>query len=91
MHERRALYPLTTSKLYTPSLVPMLGAELKKAREAAGLTQEKLGFKAGVHRTYVSMLEREQASPTVDTLIRICKALKVRAWELIRRAEEGKR
>lgn len=69
----------------------MLGAELKKAREAAGLTQEKLGFKAGVHRTYVSMLEREQASPTVETLIRICKALKVRAWELLRRVEDGKR
>jgi transcriptional regulator with XRE-family HTH domain len=69
----------------------MLGAELKKARVAAGLTQEALAFKAGVHRTYVSMLERDQATPTVDTLIRICKALKVRAWELVRRVEEAKR
>ena len=47
----------------------MLGAELKKAREAAGLSQERLAFKAGVHRTYISMLERGKASPTLDTLL----------------------
>lgn len=69
----------------------MLGAELRKAREAAGLSQEKLGFKANVHRTYVSMLEREKASPTVDTLIRICKVLRVRASDLIRKLEDAKR
>ncbi len=69
----------------------MLGAELRKARQAAGLTQEKLAFKAEVHRTYISMLERGQGSPTVDTLVRICKALKIRAWEVMRRVGEGKR
>lgn len=69
----------------------MLGAELRKAREAAGLSQEKLGFKAGVHRTYVSMLERDRSSPTVDTLLNICKVLRVRASDLIRKLEDGKR
>jgi transcriptional regulator with XRE-family HTH domain len=69
----------------------MLGAELRKAREAAGLSQEKLGFKAGVHRTYVSMLERERCSPTVDTLLTICKVLRVRASDLIRRLEDGRK
>jgi len=65
----------------------MLGAELKKARKAAGLTQEELAFKAEIHRTYVSMLERDKGSPTVDTLLRICAVLKVKASTLIRRVE----
>ena len=65
----------------------MLGTELRKAREAAGLSQEKLGFKADVHRTYVSMLERGKASPTVDTLFRLCRAMRIRASDFIRRIE----
>lgn len=69
----------------------MLGAELRKAREAAGLSQEKLAFKAGIHRTYISMLEREKASPTLDTLLRICKVLRIRASDIVRRLEDAKR
>jgi transcriptional regulator with XRE-family HTH domain len=65
----------------------MLGDELRKAREAAGLTQERLAFKAGVHRTYVSLLERNRKSPTLDVLSRLCKALGVRASTIIARVE----
>lgn len=69
----------------------MLGAELRKAREAAGLSQEKLAFKAGVHRTYISMLERGKASPTLDTFLRVCKVLRVRASDIVRKLEDAKR
>ena len=67
----------------------MLGTELRKAREAAGLSQERLGFKADVHRTYVSMLERGKASPTVETLFRLCRAMRIRASDFIRRIEKA--
>lgn len=67
----------------------MLGAELRKAREEAGLSQERLGFKADVHRTYVSMLERGKASPTVETLFRLCKAMRIRASDFICRVERA--
>lgn len=67
----------------------MLGAEIKRARLKAGLTQEELAFKAGVHRTYVSMLERDKGSPTLETLIALCRAMGVRASELVRRVEGG--
>ena len=66
----------------------MLGAELKKARKAAGLTQEELAFKAEIHRTYVSMLERGKGSPTVETLFRICDVLGIRASTLLKRIEK---
>jgi transcriptional regulator with XRE-family HTH domain len=55
----------------------MLGEILRKAREEAALTQEELAFQAGVDRTYVSQLENDKKSPTVQMLFRICAALKV--------------
>ena len=66
----------------------MLGDELRKARQTAGLTQEQLAFEANVHRTYISQLERNKKSPTVMMLFRLCKALGVRASHVIRRVEK---
>lgn len=66
----------------------MLGDQLKKAREKAGLTQEQLSFESGIGRAYISQLEHDHKSPTVETLIRICKACGVRASELLAATEE---
>lgn len=65
----------------------MLGRELRKARSAAGLTQEKLSAKAGISREYISMLEGDRKSPTVEMLFRICRALGCRPSHIIRRVE----
>lgn len=67
----------------------MLGDELRRVRENAGLTQEELAYKAGLHRTYISMLERNRKSPTLEVLFRIASALDVSAAELIARVEAG--
>jgi len=69
----------------------MIGQELRKAREAAGLTQEGLAFEARLHRTYISILERDLKSPTLEVLARICRVLGIRVSELIRRAESQKK
>lgn len=68
----------------------MLGEELRKARGKAGLTQEKLAFEAGVDRTYISQLEHNKKSPTLDVLMRICGALSVKTSVLIARVERAK-
>ena len=68
----------------------MLGNELKKARESANLTQEKLAFDAGVDRTYISQLEHDKKSPTVDVLLRICDAIGVKASEVIANVEKSR-
>ena len=65
----------------------MLGQELKRAREDAGLTQEALADGAGVHRTYVSLLERNRKSPTVAMLFRLCTVLSVKPSTLLSRVE----
>lgn len=68
----------------------MFGDELRKAREAAGLTQETLAFEAELDRTYISRLEHNKKSPTLDTLFRICDALGIAASTLIARVERSR-
>lgn len=68
----------------------MLGDELRKAREVADLSQEKLAFEADLDRTYISHLENNKKSPTVDVLFRLAAALGVPASELLARVERSK-
>jgi transcriptional regulator with XRE-family HTH domain len=69
----------------------MLGDELRKARGQADLTQEQLSFAAGVDRSYLSQLENDKKSPTVDLLFRICDALGVAPSDLLARVEKSRR
>ena len=69
----------------------MLGEELRKARLAAGLTQEELSFRANTHRVYISELERNKKSPTMDALFRICDALGISASTIIARVERAQK
>jgi len=69
----------------------MIGEELQAARKKAGMSQEELAERAGIHRTYVSLLERNRKSPTLDLLFRVCKALGVRASVLIARVERRRK
>lgn len=86
----RVDYSLRTSHSATPTLPIMLGRVIREAREAARLTQEQLADAAGLHRTYISMLERDQRSPTVDVLVRVAVAMGVRASALVARYEAAK-
>jgi len=66
----------------------MLGNELRNARLKAGLTQEEVAFRAGVDRSYLSELERNLKSPTVEMLFRLCRTLGVRASVILGRVEQ---
>lgn len=57
----------------------IVGCLLKKARQERNLTQEELGRKIGVQRAQISKLEAGKNSATIDTIIRVCKALKANA------------
>jgi transcriptional regulator with XRE-family HTH domain len=63
----------------------VVARNLRLLRQAAGLTQEQLADLAGLDRNYVGKLEREENSPTVDTLESIALALQVDVERLIRR------
>jgi transcriptional regulator with XRE-family HTH domain len=48
---------------------------LRRLRVQKGLSQEEMGEEAGLHRTYISQLERGLKSPSLRTLERVSNAL----------------
>lgn len=69
------------------SIAPALGRVIRAHRLAAGLSQEGLAERAGLHWTYVSQVERGRRNLSVDALRRIGAALGVPGWQLLREAE----
>jgi transcriptional regulator with XRE-family HTH domain len=56
---------------------------LKKLRAERGMTQEALAEKAGISRSYIARLELGQQDPTLGTLEKLAKALKVPVAKLL--------
>jgi len=52
-------------------------------RLAKGISQEKLGSLAGVHRTYIGMLERAEKNITLANMEKIAKALGIKLKDLV--------
>jgi transcriptional regulator with XRE-family HTH domain len=63
----------------------ILGANLKRLRTAKGWSQEQYAFEAGIHRTYVSDIERGARNPTILILEKLAEPLGVEPAELIRK------
>lgn len=64
-----------------------LGDAVRRLRERAGFSQEQLAEHSGLHRTYVSQLERGHRNATVGTLVKLAAALSVTVAGLM--AEAG--
>ena len=60
-----------------------LGLNLRKLREEQGYSQESFADHCGLHRTYISGIERGVRNPTVIILDKIAKGLKVPAGQLL--------
>lgn len=60
------------------------GKKVRGERIKLGLSQEELAFRAGVHRTYIGMIERAEKNITLENIERIAKALKVSIDSLLR-------
>ncbi len=69
------------------SLEKAFGNVLRRLRQERGLSQESLGFESGYHRTYISILERGQKSPSLQTIFNLAEALKIEPAELIKLVE----
>lgn len=60
------------------------GEKVKEERLKLGLSQEALAEKAGVHRTYIGMIERAEKNITLENIEKIAKALGMKIEELFK-------
>ncbi len=60
------------------------GKKVREERQKRGLSQERLAVKAGVHRTYIGMIERAEKNITLENIDKIAKALGMPIEDLFR-------
>jgi len=65
------------------------GIRVRRRREALGLSQEELAFQAGLHRTYISLIERGLRGVTIETIAKLAKALQTTSSQMLEHIEQG--
>lgn len=71
----------------TPPKLPgkmQFGLVLKRRRESLRLSQEALAEMAGLHRTYISQVERGVRNLSIDSMERLAEAIGMEVWEMLR-------
>jgi transcriptional regulator with XRE-family HTH domain len=61
----------------------LLGKKIREEREKMGVSQERLGKLAKVHRTYVGMVERGEKNITIANMHKFAQALGLQVRDLI--------
>ena len=67
------------------------GRAIRKRREATDISQEALADRAGLHRTYISLLERGLRNPSLTVIAKLAKALGTTMTSLVSELESPKR
>jgi len=63
----------------------IFGEHLRDLRASAGLSQEALAEKAGLHRNYIGHIERGEKTASLDVLVRLAAAFELSLPELLER------
>jgi transcriptional regulator with XRE-family HTH domain len=61
----------------------IVARNLRILRKQKGLSQEELADSAGINRNYVGQIEREEKSPTIDVIEKLCDPLEVNPATLL--------
>jgi CheY-like chemotaxis protein len=70
-------------------LKTLLGNAIKKERAALGISQEELAARAGLHRTYVSDVERGARNPSLQSVVKLAAALELSLTMLFERTGDN--
>lgn len=65
-------------------IIEILGINIKKYRLNLNLSQEELAFRSGLHRTYLSDVERGNRNLSINSLGKIATALNLDTYELLK-------
>ena len=76
------------SEIQYTELRTALARQIRSVRIRRGMSQEELAFRAGLHRTYISLVEGAKKSLTVDSLARIASALDIKPSKLLASSEK---
>lgn len=71
------------------NLDKVFGDAVRKRRKQLKISQEELGFRSGLHRTYISQIERGLKSPSLNVISVLAKALETQAFVLVQMAEQN--
>lgn len=63
------------------------GTAMRRRRAELGLSQEELGNRCGLHRTYISGIERGERNPSLTNVLAVAEGLELSASALLARAE----
>jgi len=63
-------------------VLKIFGQNVRKERIRKGLSQEELAAKAGLHRTYIGMIERSEKNITLVNVQKISRALNLKIKDL---------
>jgi len=66
-------------------LISKFGKNLKKIRLNKKLSQEELAEKAGLHRTYIGMVERGEKNITLSSMEKITRSLNISLSQLLKK------
>ncbi len=83
MRKKKKMTRMRVRCLGIRPLVKKLGQGIREQRIARKLTQEDLGELAGIHYTFLGHIDRGNKVPSLETLLRIAKALRVRPSVLV--------
>lgn len=70
-------------------IVKVFGMNVKRYRQARGISQEAFAEKCGLHRTYISAVECYRRSISLENIQRIANALEIETYKLF--LEEDKK
>ena len=70
-------------------ILKVFGNNLRKYRERKNISQEKFAEMAGLHRTYISDVERFQRSISLNNVQKIADALEIETYKLFEEEKDN--
>ncbi len=70
------------------TLAQKMGIVIRSLRAEAGLSQEELAARCGLHRTYIGSIERGEKTITIETAQKLARAFSITLTQLFERLEK---